>query len=165
MRFFLSFKMCVLQRLSVQGLRGMSGSWLIAIWVDLCCNCTRLTNGTGFFMFRGNKRKDVPSWSQDKGTGSKYCHRTCRDRILTTCPVPSRPFSDNYQSGSDFVLGCPGTDNFVQGFLVLPLSWDKGIAGQDFKIFLSWSKGTTGQDVPLETLNCSVSMAILLEML
>ena len=86
-------------------------------------------------MFRGNKGTDVPSLSQDKGTGSKYCHRTGRDRILTTCPVPSRPFSDNYQSGSDFVLGCPGTDNFVQGFLVLPLSWDKGIAGQDFKIF------------------------------
>jgi hypothetical protein len=31
---------------------------------------------------------------------------------------------------SDFVPGRPGTEEFVPGFLLLPLSWDKGTAGQ-----------------------------------
>ena len=41
---------------------------------------------------------------------------------------------------SDFVPGRPGTEEFVPGHLLLPLS---GTPGQDF--FLSRDKGTTGR--------------------
>ena len=48
--------------------------------------------------------------------------QTGGDRILTVCPVPSR--------SSGFVPGSPGTEEFVQGILLLLLSRDKGTAGQ-----------------------------------
>ena len=56
-----------------------------------------------------------------------------------------------------FGPGRPGTEEFVPGFLHLPLSWDKGTAGQaklfcpgtkgqrDRETFLSRDKGTTGR--------------------
>ena len=42
-----------------------------------------------------------------------------------------------------FVPGRPGTEEFVPGHLLLPLSRDKGTLGQEF--FLSRDKGTTGR--------------------
>ena len=45
-----------------------------------------------------------------------------------------------------FVLGRDGTEEFVPGHLLLPLSRDKGTPGQDF--FLSQDKGTAGRPVP-----------------
>ena len=60
-----------------------------------------------------------------------------------------------------FVPGRPGTEEFVPGHLLLPLSRDKGTAGQakifcpgtkghrDREIFLSRDKGTTGRPVPV----------------
>ena len=55
-----------------------------------------------------------------------------------------------------FVPGCPGTEEFVPGFLLLFLPRDKGTAGQGF--CLSWDKETAGPDkgttrrLPLKTL-------------
>ena len=61
----------------------------------------------------------------------------------------------------NFVPGRPGTEGFVPGHLLLPLSRDKGTAGQaklfcpgtkgqrDREIFLSRDKGTTGRPVPV----------------
>ena len=60
-----------------------------------------------------------------------------------------------------FVPGRPGTEEFVPGYLLLPLSRDKGTAGQaklfcpgtkgqrDRGIFLSRDKGTTGRPAPV----------------
>ena len=50
------------------------------------------------------------------------------------------------QLGIDSVPGRPGTEDFVPGFLLLPLSRDKG--HRDKKIPLSRHKGTTGRPVP-----------------
>ena len=49
-----------------------------------------------------------------------------------------------WQSGSGFVLGCPRTEEFVPGFLLVLLSQDKGTAGQG-NFFLSRYKGTARQ--------------------
>ena len=43
---------------------------------------------------------------------------------------------------SDFVQGCPGTEEVVPGFLLLPLSRDKGTAGQG-NIFAPGQKDNT----------------------
>ena len=63
-------------------------------------------------------------------------------------PVLERPFPvfwffwEGY-----FVPGRDGTEEFVPGHLLLPLSRDKGTPGQEF--FLSRDKGTTGRPVPV----------------
>ena len=51
---------------------------------------------------------------------------------------------------SDFVSGRPGTEEFAGGFLLLPLSRDKGTAGQR-NIFVP-GKRDNGTSRPLETL-------------
>ena len=51
---------------------------------------------------------------------------------------------------SDFVQGRPGTEEFVLGFLLLPLSWDKGTAEQEI-IFVPGQRDY-GTSHPLETL-------------
>ena len=51
---------------------------------------------------------EVSSLSRDKGTTEQ---------------------AQNWES--DFVPGRPGTEKFVPGFLLLPLSWDKGTLGQE----------------------------------
>ena len=53
-------------------------------------------------------------------------------------------FFENFEI--HFVPGHPGTEEFVPGHLLLPLSWDKGTPGQVY--FLSRDKGTTGRPVP-----------------
>ena len=47
-----------------------------------------------------------------------------------------------------FVPGRAGTEEFVPGHLLLPLSRDNGTPGQEF-FFLSRDKGTTGRPVPV----------------
>ena len=42
---------------------------------------------------------------------------------------------------SDFVLGCPGTEEFVSGFLLLPLFQDRGTTGQGI-IFVPGQRDT-----------------------
>ena len=50
-----------------------------------------------------------------------------------------------YKIESDFVPGRPGTEEFVPGHLLLPLSRDKGTGGQA-KLFCPGTKGQ--RDVP-----------------
>ena len=62
-------------------------------------------------------------------------------------PVLERPFPVFlFFWEAYFVPGRDGTEEFVSGHLLLPLSRDKGTTGQEF--FLSWDKGTTGRPVP-----------------
>ena len=51
---------------------------------------------------------------------------------------------------SDFVLGSPGTEVFVPGHLLLPLSRDKGTPGQE-KFFVPGQRDN-GTSRPVETL-------------
>ena len=51
-----------------------------------------------------------------------------------------------YKIESDFVPGRPGTEEFVPGHLLLPLSRDKGTPGQEF-FFCPRTKGQ--RDVPV----------------
>ena len=55
-----------------------------------------------------------------------------------------------YKIVIDFVPGRPGTEKFVPGFLLLPLSRDKGTAGQG-NIFVPGQRNN-GTSHPLETL-------------
>ena len=51
---------------------------------------------------------------------------------------------------SDFVPGRPGTEEFVPGFLLLPMSRDKGTPGQEF--FFVPGQRDNGTSRPVETL-------------
>ena len=70
-------------------------------------------------------------------------------------PVLEFPFfcfrtSSSWVLGGDFVPGRPGTEEFVPGHLLLPLSRDKGTPGQEF--FFVPGQRDNGTSRPLETL-------------
>ena len=54
-----------------------------------------------------------------------------------------------YKIVIDFVPGRPGTEEFVPGQLLLPLSRDKGTAGRPVPVCPGTSRGTSR---PMETL-------------
>ena len=101
-------------------------------------------------------RRDEPGQSVNIQDGmrdnqyfsAKFCFRTPFLTLERAFPVFERPFLfSNVLSCArmsfweiDFVLGRPGTDEFVPGFLLLPLSRDKGAAGQG-NIFVPGHKG------------------------
>ena len=84
----------------------------------------------------------VPSWKIPRQPWDKREKRVKKYRFLK-----QKLFSINFYFIFQnfglfltfFVLGCPRTDEFVPGFLLLLLSRDKGTAGQGF--FLTLKKG------------------------
>ncbi len=61
------------------------------------------------------------------------CFRASFPVLERPFPVLEHPFLffGGFLGESDFVLGRPGTEEFVPGFLLLPLSRDKGTPGQE----------------------------------
>ena len=75
-----------------------------------------------------------------------FCFRTSFSCFRTSFSCFGTSFFCFFCSFGKVILSRDGTEEFVPGHLLLPLSWDIGTSGQDF--FLSRDKGTTGRPVP-----------------